>query len=209
MSTPRRSFLGRLTALVALGAAPSTLAAADARSAGARWPDETWLERIANREHRVIIDTGTAADGQSMRRALNFLDVMNADYHIPDGRTGVAIVMHGTATPLQFDDAIWAKYAMGRRLGVKDAQGADATANPFRAGAPYSVEALGRRGVQFLACDRSLQRIARDLAGAAGDASAIHDELVAHLLPGCVAVPAAIAAVSRAQARGIPYMFVA
>lgn len=210
MSTPRRSFLGRLTALLAVGAAPSTLAAATAGSVrGTPWPNETWLERVANGEHRILIDTGTANDGAALRRALNFLEVMNADYHIPDARTGIGIVMHGTATPLLFDDAMWAKYAMGKRTGLKDAQGADAVANPFRAGAPYTVDALGKRGVQFLACDRSLQRIARELAGAGGNASAIHEELRAHLLPGCMHVPAAIAAVSRAQARGLPYMFVA
>lgn len=209
MSTPRRSFLGRLTALLAVGAAPSTLAAATAAGTpGALWPNETWLERIANGEHRLLIESPNAANGLSLQRALNFLDVMNAAYHIPDARTGVGVVLHGTATPLLLDDATWAKYAMGTRTGVKDAQGRDATANPFRAGVPHGIEALSRRGVQFLACDRSLQRMGRELAGAAGNATAIHEELRAHLLPGCVHVPAAIAAVSRAQARGVPYMCV-
>ena len=61
MTTPRRSFLGRLTALLALGASPSALAASAplaARDAGpgatgARWPDERWLEMLASRERRA------------------------------------------------------------------------------------------------------------------------------------------------------------
>jgi intracellular sulfur oxidation DsrE/DsrF family protein len=208
MSTPRRSFLGRLAALLAVGSAPATLAAASRPEASAFWPDETWLEQLANREHRVIIESGTIADGLAFRRALNFLDVMNSDYHIPDARAGIAIVVHGATTALVFNDAMWAKYALGAKHGLKDAQGAPLVANPYRTGAPHAVDALTRRGAIFLACGRSLTRISRELAGGAGNADAIRAELVANLLPGARAVPAAIAAITRAQSRGVPYMAV-
>lgn len=85
MSTPRRSFLGRLTALLAVGAAPAALAAATPASApvvpggssradGAFWPDERWLEMLAQREHRMIIETGIISDALALRRGLNFID---------------------------------------------------------------------------------------------------------------------------------------
>lgn len=210
MATPRRSFLGRLAALLAVGGTPATLAAATADAAEAgRWPDETWLELIANREHRIIIETGVISDALALRRGLNFLDVLNQDYQVPDGRAGLAIGVHSPALAFVLNDAMWAKYELGRRWGVNGPQGAPATANPWKAGAPFSLEALGRRGAVFLACNRALRRISGEFAGPGGNATAVHQELVANLLPEARAVPAMVVALSRAQARGIPYMAVA
>ena len=64
MSTPRRSFLGRLGALLAVGAVPSTALAASVGHTepprdAAFWPDERWLEAIAQGEHRIFVETGT------------------------------------------------------------------------------------------------------------------------------------------------------
>jgi len=211
MSTPRRSFLSRLAALLAVGSAPATLAAAvrpEPEPAPAFWPDERWLEMIANREHKIIIEAGSVADGLGLRRALNFIDVLNQDYQIPDGRVGCAVGTHSGALVFILNDAMWAKHGLGAKYGVKDAQGNAATTNTFRAGAPFTVEALAKRGVQFLACNRSLMRLGRELAGATGNANATHAELVANVLPGVVVTPAMIVAVSRAGTRGVPYMAV-
>lgn len=216
MSTPRRSFLGRLTALLAVGAAPAALAAATPAPGGGAapdgtpfWPDERWLEMLAQREHRIIIETGIVSDGLALRRGLNFMDVLNQDYGIPDGRIGLAIGVHTAALSFILNDAMWAKHALGERFGVKNAQGAPATANPYRAGAPFSVEALGKRGVVLLACNRALRRFSGELAGAGGNAGAVHAELVANVLPECQVTPAMVVALSRAQSKGVPYMAVA
>ncbi len=213
MTTPRRSFLGRLTALLAVGAAPATLAAAvPAAPAGtdaAFWPDERWLEMAAQREHRLIVETGIISDGLVLRRGLNFMDVLNQDYAIPDGRIGLVIGVHTAALAFVLNDAMWAKHTLGARFSVNSAPGTPATANPYRAGAPFSVESLGKRGVVFLACNRALLRFSRELAGAGGNAAAVHAELVANLLPEAAATPAMIVALSRAQSKGVPYMAVA
>jgi intracellular sulfur oxidation DsrE/DsrF family protein len=217
MTTPRRSFLGRLGALMAIGATPSALAAATSASAGgpplpvrgSSAPDERWLEALAQREQRMIIETGIIADALAFRRGLNFLEVCNADYSIPDARAGLAIGTHSPALGMVLGDALWAKYALGARFDVRTPQGRPATANPFRAGGPHTVEALHARGVHFLACNRSLMRLGRDLAGPDGDARAVHAELVAGLLPQVIVVPAMVVALSRAQSRGVPYMAVA
>ena len=217
MSTPRRSFLGRLGALLALGATPATLAAAVGDAPTGRSPtgapefapDERWLESLAQREQRIIIETGIISDALAVRRALNFLDVNNADYSTPDGRLGVAVGMHSAALAMILDDAIWAKYALGTRFDVKTPQGAPATANPFRAGGASSIETMYARGVHFLACNRSLMRLGRDLAGPGGNGAAVHTELLAGVLPQVVVVPAMVVALSRAQVRGVPYMSVA
>lgn len=211
MPTPRRSFLGRLAGLLAIGAAPSALAAAaiDAAPRDGAWPDERWLEQLANREHRIIIETGIVADALALRRGLNFLDVLEQDYGIPGARAGLAIGMHSAALAMLLDDAMWAKHGLGARNGLKDGQGAALVANPFRAGAPHTIEALQQRGAHILACDRSMRRLARDLAGAGGDPQAVHRELVAHVLPGVIVTPAMVVALSRAQSRSVPYMAVA
>lgn len=214
MTTPRRSFLGRLGALLAVGATtPSALAAAtatspDAQPAG-KAPDERWLEALAQRDQRMIIETGIIADALAFRRGLNFIDVCNVDYAIPDARVGLAIGTHSPALGMILNDALWTKYALGERFNVRTPQGQPATANPFRTGGPHTVEALHARGVHFLACNRSLLRLSRDLAGAAGDAKAVHTELIAGVLPQVTVVPAMVVALSRAQGRGVPYMAVA
>lgn len=219
MTTPRRSFLGRLTALLAMSAAPSALAAAtphDARRAtgatgthGASWPDERWLEMVVQREHRLIVESGITADGLVLRRGLNFIDVLNQDYAIPDGRIGLVIGVHTAALAYVLNDAMWLKHTFGARFDVRTAPGVAATANPYRAGAAFSVESLGKRGVVFLACNRALLRLARELAGTGGNAAAVHAELVANLLPEAQATPAMVVALSRAQSKGVPYMAVA
>lgn len=215
MQTPRRSFLGRLAALLAAGAAPSTLSAATRAAeaapgdAGGAWPDERWLEMLANREHRIIVETGVILDGLAIRRGMNFMDVMNQDYGIPDARIGLAIGFHSPGLAFILNDAMWAKYELGKRWGVNTAAGAPATANVYRAGAPYAIESLAARGAVFLACNRALRRLAGDLAGPGGNAQAVHQELVANVLPQATVVPAMIAALSRAQSRGVPYMAVA
>lgn len=213
MPTPRRSFLGRLGALVALGAMPSSLAADETRGRGpaggdALAPDERWLEAVAQREHRIFVDTATLTDVPAFRRTLNFLDVYNADFGLADGKLGVVIGMHGGAISLALGDALWAKYRLGERLGVKDVAGAAVTAHPHRAGNPATIEGMKARGVHLLACNRSLVRLSRELAGATGDAGALHRELVAGVLADVQVVPAMIVAVSRAQERGIPYIAV-
>jgi intracellular sulfur oxidation DsrE/DsrF family protein len=217
MNTPRRSFVGRLTALLAVGAAPSALSAAapatdQAIATGtdaAFWPDERWLEMLAQREHRMIIETGIVSDGLALRRGLNFIDVLNQDYAVPDARVGLAIGVHTAALSFILNDAMWVKYTLGARFEVKNAQGVPATANPFRAGVPFSVESLSKRGVVFLACNRALLRFSRELAGAGGSAAAVHAELVANVLPEAQVTPAMVVALSRAQSKGVPYMAVA
>ncbi len=209
MTTQRRSFLGHLAALIAVGAAPRSLGAAVPELGGAGAPDERWLNAIAQREQRIMIESGIIQDALVFRRALNFMDVYNQDFSTPDERLGVAVGVHSPALALILNDAMWAKHALGTRFGVNTAQGQPATANPFAAGGAATVEGLKRRGVEVLACNRSLMRMGRDLAGPGGNAQATHAELVANVVSGVIVVPAMIVAVSRSTSRGVPYIAVA
>lgn len=209
MNTPRRSFLGRLGALLAVGAVPASLTARESAAAEPSFgPDERWLAAASQQENRIFVETGTLTDVPAFRRLLNYLDVYNSDFKVPDARLGAVLGMHGGAISLALGDALWAKYTLGERLGVKNAAGGAATAHPYRAGNAATIEGLAARGVHLLACNRSLLRFSRELAGAAGDAAAVHAELLAGALPQVQVVPAMIVAVSRAQLRGIPYIVV-
>jgi intracellular sulfur oxidation DsrE/DsrF family protein len=211
--SPRRTFLGRLGALLAAGASPAVLGAslapAPARGGVAGEsrlaPDERWLLAAAQKEHRLFIETGTIGEVVALRRAMNFLDAYKRDYGIDEGALGLIIGFHGNAIALALGDALWARHRLGERNGVKGADGQPATANPFRRGAPFALESLKARGVTLLACNNSLRRVAGMLVPAGGDAAAMHASLVAGV-EGMQVVPAMAIAVSRAQERGIPYL---
>lgn len=203
--TPRRSFLGRLGALLALGASPAALAATPSNARAPFAPDERWLLEAAQREHKLFIETGTIGDVVALRRAMNFLDAYKADFGIPEQELGLIVGVHGGAIALALGDALWAKHGLGTMANVKRLDGSPATANPFRRGAAFSIDSLAARGVTFLACNNSLRRVAGQLAGQGGDAAAMHASLVAGV-EAMQVVPAMAIAVSRAQERGIPYL---
>jgi intracellular sulfur oxidation DsrE/DsrF family protein len=201
-TSARRTFLGRLGALLAVGASPASLPAAPGFSFA---PDERWLLEAAQREHKLFIETGAIGDVIALRRAMNFLDTYKSDFGISDDRLGLVIGFHGGAIALALGDALWARHGLGGRYGVKGADGQPASANPFRRGAPFALESLRARGVTLLACNNSLRRVAGQLVPAGGDAAAMHASLVAGV-EGMQVVPAMAIAVSRAQERGIPYL---
>ncbi len=208
--SPRRSFLGRLGALLALGASPAALAAAPptrftpfTRLA----PDERWLLEASQREHRLFIETGTIGEMIAFRRAMNFLDTYKSDFGIDGHELGLVVGVHGDAIALALGDASWARRGLGERTGTKGANGQAATVNPYRRGVPFSIDALAARGVTFLACNNSLRRLAGQFTPAGGDAAATHRALVAEV-EAMQVVPAMAIAVSRAQQRGIPYLAV-
>ncbi|MBI1804746.1 MAG: hypothetical protein HY033_00625 [Ignavibacteriae bacterium] len=71
-----------------------------------------------------------------------------------------------------------------------------------------SIEALQKRGVRFIGCNRSLRSMAKDLAkNLNGNEDLIRDELLANILPGIIIVPAMIVAANRAQEAGMTYVY--
>jgi intracellular sulfur oxidation DsrE/DsrF family protein len=82
-------------------------------------------------------------------------------------------------------------------------QAADAaTGLPADAG----IVELQRRGVLFIMCNNALTFWVGRLASAGGGAPKdIRADLLTHLLPGVVIVPAMVVAINKAQARGLTY----
>lgn len=152
---------------------------------------------------------GTAAPPLPRRRFLA--------YGLTDGEPSAAVVVHGSALPLVFEDDTWTRFGFGERFGTRDAHAqAPARRNVFahaRAGDPVPAgawaEVLQRRGVVLVPCDTALERAtAGRVASLSHPAQTVRAELLLPgVLPGATVVPAAIVALGRAQERGRSYVY--
>jgi intracellular sulfur oxidation DsrE/DsrF family protein len=130
----------------------------------------------------------------------------------PNALHAVAVLYGGPSPVIALDDAMWAKYPIGK--GIR------ANANPPVVSTPADpapqanparedlADLAARHGAHFFVCNNALSGIAALLAkdpdAKAPDPSrarvvAVHEDLVAHLLPGSVLVPAGVAALNAAQ----------
>ncbi|MFP5316444.1 MAG: hypothetical protein ACLGHS_13860 [Actinomycetes bacterium] len=213
---PRRGFL---TSILAAGAALGFSGAVTAQSTqsrrGSSAPDESWLTNLTG-AHRQVFDASSVQNGKVLSQVRNFLDAYGEAYGLADSEVSAAVVVHGSAFPLVFDDATWARFRLGERFGFQDPGTKEAAArNVFvqvRAGDPVpseaSLDALQRRGVVFVLCNNTLKRVTGDLARAAGRTpESVREELLAGLLPGVTVVPAAVVALNRAQEHGLTYVY--
>lgn len=200
--TPRRGFLGRLFGSMAgLAIAPTVL------GAQGQSPSEPWLQGL-NGKHRQILDVSSTRGGTPLVRTGHFLDAYAEAYGMKDADLNAVVGIHSMAVVLGFNDAMWAKYELGRRVSEMDPRTqAPATRNPFASGSPTSIARLQERGVRFIACGRAVRRLSGELASEAGtSADSVRADLQANLLPGVIEVPALIVAVNRAQEAGLTYV---
>ena len=220
-SSERRSFLTRLNkGLVSLGAMAG-VAMAQQKSAAAATPGEParhekddWLDK-PSAKHRMVFDSITADGlGDALAFANNFFRTNRTDYGLENSDLAVVIVVRHRATPMGYNDAMWAKYgkALGGRSKVEDpktklppivnlynaAGYGDTIANRGN-----TLDALSKLGAQFAVCSVATRAVARVISEASGgNADAIFSELTANLVSNARMVPAGIVAVNRAQERG-------
>lgn len=192
----RRTFVATVTAASGLAAIGPDLALGQGT---APW-DLTWLDHMRGR-HKQVFDLGTIDDPLVMVK--NYLDAHRDVYRLEFPQINTVVGIAGKAFPINFSDAVWAKYTLGERWSVKDpAGGGWATRNVFAADAT----ALRARGTIFWQCNNALNRITRELATAVGaPLEAVRGEIVAGLLPGVHLVPAHTMAIGLAQERGCTY----
>jgi hypothetical protein len=147
----------------------------------------------------------------------------------PPGAIAIALAAHGASSAYGYTDAIWTKYRIGEFFKLTDAAGAPIRSNlfyarhaPFDAGAnpddeagmyqDASIETLQQRGLVVLTCHTAVEEQARGLvnqgyAPAGMGPSDVANDILTHLIPGAVVVPAMVAAIAVLQAN-FHYTFV-
>jgi intracellular sulfur oxidation DsrE/DsrF family protein len=168
---------------------------------------ESWLDNLHGR-HKQFFDVSALSDGAPLDRVWGYFDVYHDAYGLSDHEIDAVVGAHGSALGFVLTDAVWAAYDLGKIFSVKDPQyGTVATRNLFAEGATGTVSSLQRRGARFLACQRSIDRLSRQLATASGkDPARVRAELEGGLLPRVTLVPAMIVATNRAQEAGLTYV---
>jgi intracellular sulfur oxidation DsrE/DsrF family protein len=229
----RRGFLARL-----LGAAASATLVASGRAeaqtptATASGPD-SWIREVKG-THRCLFDFPQHKNGVPLLHVLNYLNTYNEAYKSAPGSVGAVGTFYSignqSSIALGFNDAMWAKYALGDYLGLKDKTGKAYTRNVFRrptaddvhlliqafqtpnipelAGAvpAIGIESLQKMGTKFLLCANALGAWCLELqARGKGKSDEIEKDLRSNLVPGVTIVPAMVIAIEKAQAAGIRY----
>jgi intracellular sulfur oxidation DsrE/DsrF family protein len=206
-----------------------TLSAAAVQESG---PDD-WIKEVKG-THRCLFDFPQHKNGMPLLHILNYLNTYAAAYKTGANQVGAVGTLYSVGTqssiPLAFNDAIWAKYALGVYTGLKDAAGKPYTRNVFNqptgddlhlvmqaidspsipalAGAMpgLGIQSLQKSGAKFILCNNALGLWCLELeARGKGKAADIEKELRANVLPGITIVPAMVIAIDRAQEAGIKY----
>jgi hypothetical protein len=230
----RRGFLGRLlgaAALATVGSASSARAQAPAAAAGN--PADAWIKEVKG-THRCLFDFPQHKGGAPLLHILNYLNTYKEAYKAAPGSAGAVGTFYSignqSSIALGFGDAVWAKYALGDYLGLKDKNGKPYTRNLFFKPTTddahvlfaafqtptipefvgelpaIGIESLQKMGTKFILCANALGGWVLELqARGKGKADEIEKDMRANLLPGVTIVPAMVIAIEKAQAAGIRY----
>jgi intracellular sulfur oxidation DsrE/DsrF family protein len=233
--TYRRGFIGRIFGAVAAAGFMGT-ATAEAQNKTAAAPaagPDAWIGEVKG-THRCLFDFPQHKNGVPLLHILNYLNTYKEAYKSAPGSAGAVGTFYSignqSSIGLGFNDAMWAKYALGDYLGMKDASGKGYTRNvmyrPTKNDAhlliqafqtpnipevldvvpAMGIESLQKMGTKFLVCGNALGVWCLELqARGKGKADAIQKELTENLLPGVTIVPAMVIAIEKAQAAGIRY----
>jgi intracellular sulfur oxidation DsrE/DsrF family protein len=128
------------------------------------------------------------------------------------GTLHVAAVLYGSSLALVAQDAMWPKYDITGVLHAEHEETPDASAvtkNPYAS----RVAALVAQGASFFVCNNALSGASYQLAKLAAHGEptreqvvAVHDDLLAHLVPGAMVVPAGVAAINAGQEARFTYL---
>jgi len=210
----RRGFLARLSAsaagLTVFSGAPRLRSELSSLSLGAADPD-AWIGRLRGTDRLLLHAHEHLLP--AIVGARNILENGRNAYGVGETDNAVAVATHGPAIGGLLRDDVWRKFALGELYKMTDAAtGAPLVRNPFfesQDGAPAdaTVQALMDRGVLFLVCNVAVRNLSRRIAKSA-DPDAIHHELLSGLVRGAIVVPDLYIAMSRAQKKGVSYIFI-
>jgi hypothetical protein len=209
-SSSRRTFLSKVSALVGGSFAGDRLFQPHARASSA-W-DFSWIDGLRGK-HKQVFSVNALVGRHPLNVVTNYLDghleVFGLSY--PDVNTVVGIT--DPAFPINANDALWAKYELGRRWQIQDPDTGDwAKRNVYMENVPAApgkvvgVKTLQARGTIFWQCNNALGTIVRRFASELKQPpDAIRDELIAGLNPGVKLVPAHTMALGLVQEHGCTY----
>ncbi|HEY8795949.1 MAG TPA: hypothetical protein VIM15_13505 [Gemmatimonadaceae bacterium] len=217
-SSPRRSFLGRLAAgTAALGLTaflPVTACAAEKTVANASDSTSTepseWPGTLKTK-HKMVVDAFAMNEGFPLAFAYTFM--LPYASATPSPATAVIVLRHG-GFPIALNDAVWAKYKIGKAMNVMDpATKAPSEHNPYFNAKPGSlplddmaVDKLMAHGTIFGACNVALHFLSAKFAGAAGVTPEVAlKDWTAGIIPGITVIPSGTWGVNRAQELGCSY----
>jgi intracellular sulfur oxidation DsrE/DsrF family protein len=214
----RRQFLGTLAAASAASlAAPSMLSASSPSLLDAspdKW-DLTWLDVVKAKSHKQVFDMGLLdMNGISpLHFPFFWLNAHNEVYPgMTDAKLAAVVGIAGNAFPMNFTDAIWAKYPLGDTWKVMDpATKAASKRNVFTTStdamaSQWTIPALQQRGVIFWMCNNALTLITGMMAdGSKQQHDVVYAEFKAGLLPGVKLVPSHTMMLTASQEHGCTY----
>lgn len=153
----------------------------------------------------------------------NGLNGLHFGFGYPAERIAMVLAPHGPSSAYTYSDEVWQRYRIGAAFNLKDAAGKAIESNLFlRPSSAFessndpddpqgifqdtSIATLQSRGVVVLTCHTAVEEQARAIvkngfAPAGMDASAVADDILTHLIPGAIVVPAMIAAIAELQQR--------
>jgi hypothetical protein len=229
-STPRREFLGQIAAsavVLASAACTTPISAGQTNTAPAPAPspappgpvhwDDSWFTRLTAK-HKAVFDSPAIEDGLAVAQAAGYIRGMRDAVAAGADDVQAVVVIRHAAIPMIFNDAIWAKYSLGKELKVKDYPSEKwATRNPWLTAAtpskappdrPQSTFAwLSSHGHILLGCDLATRGYAGEIAERTKvDSHVVYEELKANLVPGVILQPTGVYAVHRAQEAGCSYI---
>jgi len=204
----RRHFLTRFgIASASLGAIVGSVIPAHAQSTSPsprRHAVDDWMDALPS-AHRMVFDAISATGADDVRHyASNVFLANRTGYDVDSRDVGVIVVLRHNATPLGYNDAMWAKYGSAFAEEMKLADKAPSK-NPAN-GEGETLDGLSRQGGHFAVCAMATRRFAGIAAGkSGGTADAIFEELGKNLIANAHLTPAGIVAVGRAQERGFAF----
>jgi hypothetical protein len=222
----RRSFVEH--AVVGAAALGAVAAPADAQLV---YKSSDWklaeFNRLLKDTSRVkqVFDEIQIGDGRFLNNMKNSLNGLRFGFDIPVDQIKMIGALHGPANMLNFDDTVWQKYRIGEWLKVTDpktgqpavrniyfpsktSQAHSASEDPSDENSSYqdaSIQTLQARGVQFLCCHTATEEQAKvliKLYGLTQQPEEIVKDLLSHLHPGILVVPAMVSAIALLQSEG-------
>ena len=222
----RRSFVGQAVAGAAIlgAAAPGARAQLVYKSSDWKYAEFHRLLKDASRVKQVF-DEIQIGDGRFLNNMKNSLNGLQFGFDIPTNQVKMIGALHGPANMLNFNDYVWEKYRIGEWLKINDpktgqpavrnffypsksAQPRNASEDPNDEASSYqdaSIQTLQARGVQFLCCHTATEEQSRVLIkqlSLTQQPEEIVKDLLAHLHPGILVVPAMVSAIALLQGEG-------